>query len=78
MNIIGEGEWFIDVSASGPACKPGTQGTADCTITIGAEDFLKLLENPQAHGMSLYSTGKLQIAGDAMLALQLQKVFSYV
>ena len=44
MNVTGEGEWNIDVTSTGPACKPGT-GEADCTITIASEDFQKLVEN---------------------------------
>jgi putative sterol carrier protein len=76
MNITGEGEWFIDVSATGPSCKAGT-GTADCTITISAEDFQKLVENPQANGMQLFFAGKLKVSGNQMLAMKLQKLFSY-
>jgi putative sterol carrier protein len=76
MNITGEGEWNIDVSATGPSCKPGT-GPADCTITIAAEDFQKLVENPQANGMQLFFAGKLKVAGNQMLAMKLNKLFSY-
>ena len=76
MNITGEGEWFIDVSATGASCKPGT-GTADCTITIASEDFQKLVENPQANGMQLFFAGKLKVAGNQMLAMKMQKLFSY-
>ena len=79
MNITGEGEWYIDVSESGPSCKPGTGdgATADCTITIAAEDFQKLVENPQANGMQLFFAGKLKVTGNQMLAMKLQKLFSY-
>ena len=76
MNITGEGEWFIDVSPTGPVCKAGNE-TADCTITIAAEDFQKLIENPQANGMQLFFAGKLKVAGNQMLAMKLQKLFSY-
>jgi putative sterol carrier protein len=76
MNITGEGEWMIDVSASGPSCKPGN-GPADCTITIAADDFQKLVENPQANGMQLFFAGKLKVAGNQMLAMKLNKLFSY-
>ena len=76
MNVTGEGEWNIDVSSSGPACKEGT-GPADCTITIAAEDFQKLLENPQANGMQLFFAGKLKVAGNQMLAMKLSKLFGY-
>lgn len=76
MNITGEGEWNIDVTSSGPSCTAG-QGPADCTITIAAEDFQKLVENPQANGMQLFFAGKLKVAGNQMLAMKLQKLFSY-
>jgi putative sterol carrier protein len=76
MNITGEGEWNIDVSSTGPSCKAGT-GAADCTITIASEDFQKLAENPQANGMQLFFAGKLKVAGNQMLAMKLQKLFSY-
>src|SRR5579862_3280214 len=78
MNITGPsgGEWSVDVSASGPSCKPGN-GPADCTITIADEDFLKLLENPAAHATQLFFSGKLKVTGNPMLAMKLQKLFAY-
>ena len=78
MNITGEGggEWFIDVSDSGPKAEKGNPGTAACTITISTEDFQKLVENPQANGMQLFFAGKLKVGGDNMLAMKLQKLFS--
>jgi putative sterol carrier protein len=79
MNITGDGggEWFIDASATGPVCKPGTGEAADCTLTIAAEDFQKLVENPQANGMALFFAGKLKVAGNQMLAMKLNKLFGY-
>jgi putative sterol carrier protein len=78
MNISGPtgGEWNIDVSPTGPFCKPGT-GPADCTIGITDEDFQKLVENPQANGMQLFFAGKLKVAGNQMLAMKLNKLFGY-
>jgi len=75
MNITGEGEWFIDVSASGPSCTPGTQA-ADCTITVAGEDLEKMIENPGA-GMTLFFSGKLKVTGNQMLAMKLNKLLSY-
>jgi putative sterol carrier protein len=78
MIITGEGggEWFIDVSDSGPKAEKGNPGTAACTITIASEDFQKLIENPQANGTQLFFTGKLKVAGDTMAAMKLSKLFS--
>jgi putative sterol carrier protein len=77
LNITGPngGEWNIDVSSSGPSCKPGT-GPADCTMTLSDEDFQKLLESPAA-GMQLFFAGKLKVTGNQMLAMKLQKLFAY-
>jgi putative sterol carrier protein len=77
MNITGDGggEWFIDVSASGPKCEQGNPGGADCTITIATEDFQKLYENPQANGLQLFFGGKLKVTGNPMLAQKLGKLF---
>ena len=78
MNITGAtgGERNIDVSSTGPSCKPGNE-PADCTINITDEDFQKLIENPQANGMQLFFSGKLKVTGNPMLAMKLQKLFSY-
>jgi putative sterol carrier protein len=76
MNITGEGAWFIDVSATGPKCVAGEEA-ADCVITIAAEDFQKLVENPQANGMPLFFAGKLKVTGNQMLAMKLNKLFGY-
>jgi putative sterol carrier protein len=76
INITGEGggEWHIDVSDTGPKAVKGTEA-ADVTITIAAEDFQKLVENPQAQGMQLFFAGKLKVAGNQMLAMKLSKLF---
>jgi putative sterol carrier protein len=78
INISGEGggEWYIDASSSGPSAAAGNPGGADCTISMGAEDFQKLYENPQANGMQLFFAGKLKVTGNQMLAMKLQKLFT--
>ena len=77
LNITGEGggEWFIDVSDSGPKVEAGNPGTAECTMTMSSEDFQKIYENPQANGMQLFFAGKLKVSGNQMLAMKLQKLF---
>ena len=76
INVTGEGEWFIDASASGPSCTPGTEA-GDVTVTLDAESFQKLMENPQANAMQLFFGGKLKVAGNQMLAMKLPKIFSF-
>lgn len=78
INVTGDGggEWFIDVSDSGPKAEKGNPGGADCTISLSTEDFQKLHENPQANGMQLFFAGKLKVSGNQMLAMKLQKLFA--
>jgi putative sterol carrier protein len=79
INITGDGggEWFIDVSAeTGVSSSAGNPGNADVTITMASEDFQKLQENPQANGMALFFAGKIKMAGNQLLAMKLNKLFS--
>jgi putative sterol carrier protein len=78
FNVTGEGggEWFIDAGDTGPSCTQGQAPGADVTFKIAAEDFHKLLENPQANGMQLFSAGKFKIAGNQMLAMKLSRIFT--
>ena len=41
------------------------------------DDDDKLVENPQANGMQLFFAGKLKVTGNQMMAMKLQKLFSY-
>jgi len=77
LNIKGAGEWFIDTASESPSCVEGNPGGADCTLTMTASDFQKLHENPQANGMSLYFSKKLDVQGNPMLAMKLARLFSY-
>ena len=71
----GGGEWFINVKDE-PKCVAGNPGGAECTMKLAAEDFQKLMENPQANGMQLFFSGKLKVDGNNMLAMKLQKLFA--
>jgi putative sterol carrier protein len=77
LNIGGDGggEWFLDCSATGPKAEKGSPGGADCTVKIDAENFARLLENPQANGVKLFFTGKLKVEGNPVLATKLLKLF---
>jgi putative sterol carrier protein len=74
MTITGPtgGEWNVDVTSSGPSCKPGS-GPADCTVTISDDDFQTLLEN----ALPFFFSGKLKLTGNQMLATKLPKLFGY-
>lgn len=73
FNVTGDegGNWVIDLKD--PKVEAGTRDDADCTITIGDQDFVSLYQGtvppPQ-----LFMMGKLQISGDIGLAMKLTQV----
>lgn len=74
MNITGAGSWHIDLTSTGPSITPGEK-PADCVVTMAADDFKTLLQNP-ASGTQLYFTGKLKLSGSQTLGFKLPKLFS--
>ena len=64
----------LDLTSTGPTVTAGEK-PADCTVTVAADDFVKLQENPSS-GMQLFFAGKLKISGNQMLGMKLQKLFS--
>lgn len=72
------GDWTIDLTAKGPFCKAGKNGTADCTIAISDVDFRKLAEKPEVNALTLFMSGKLKITGNQGHALKLGKILSLV
>lgn len=48
--------------------------TADCTITISQTDFVKLIKGELNPTLAFWS-GKMQISGSYILAMQMQGVF---
>jgi hypothetical protein len=74
MHITGAGSWHLDLTSSGPLVTPGEK-PAECTVTIAADDFQKLQDNP-ASGVQLFFSGKLKVSGNQLLGVKLQKLFS--
>ena len=67
------GTWRVILGAD-PKCEEG-EGAAQCTITVGDEDFVNIVGgklNPQMAFMS----GKLKVAGDMSLAMKLGTVLN--
>ena len=71
----GGGEWWIDASETGPRSQSGNR-QADVTITMAAEDFQTFYANPQTNAISLFFAGRIQIAGNEMLAKNFVTLFS--
>lgn len=52
----------------------GTSADANVTLTIGDDDLIAMLLG-QLDGMTAFMAGKLQVAGDLMLAQQIGGLF---
>jgi predicted lipid carrier protein YhbT len=65
----GGGTWVVNLK---DAAREG-DGDSDCTISLGAQDFVDLVEG-RANGQQLYFQGRLRIDGNLGLALKLQNL----
>lgn len=79
FNITGEGggQWFLDLSRTGPQIERGAGQRVDCTITLSVANFLTLWSNLYA-GESMYYSGRILISGDEMLAMSLRDVLQRI
>ncbi|MER7486138.1 SCP2 sterol-binding domain-containing protein [Streptomyces sp. NPDC126497] len=75
MNITGDGggQWQVDASPTGPKVIQGSPGGEQAGITMTAQDFQTFHDDPNA-AMPLYFAGKMQVTGDPMQAMKLQKL----
>ncbi len=65
------GTWTVDLTQ--PAVVSGSQGKAQCTITMTSKDFVDMIAeklNPQM----AFLQGRLKVAGDMSLALKLSSI----
>lgn len=72
FDLDGEGIIFINGSTI-PVEISRTDGEADCTIGISAENMLKLLEG-QLNPTVAFTLGKLKVKGSMGLALKLASI----
>ena len=73
FDIEGAGQWLVKVEDGSIDVSEGT-GDADCTISAGEENFMKIV-NGEQNATTAYMTGKLKIKGDMGAAMKLQKLF---
>ena len=75
FNLTGEqgGNWLVNVKNAAEV-RSGVLDSADCTITIADADFVALATG-QLNPMTAFSSGKLKLQGNPMVAMKLQSLF---
>jgi putative sterol carrier protein len=73
FDVDGAGSWLVDVD-EGKVTVTENGGDADCTITVGADNFMKIVNGEQNPTVA-YMSGKLKVSGDLGQAMKLQKLF---
>jgi hypothetical protein len=80
FNVLGDGggAWFVDASPAGPDVSEGDPGRAECILTITAEDFEVLYDDPRNNALPLYFEQRLRVDGNVMLGMRLHRLFELV
>lgn len=65
-----DGSVFIDGKSSPNSVSKGDGKSADCTISVALETFLKMVKG-ELDGTTAFMQGKLRVAGDMGLAMKL-------
>lgn len=75
-NITGEeaGKYALKVANGTCELIPGGVEKPDITFTVSDKDWLAIAEG-KLDAMSAFTTGKLKLAGDMMLAMKIQQLF---
>src|SRR5262245_56751433 len=68
----GGGTWVVDLKEA-VKVSDGPSPKAECTITVGAQDFLDI-NNSKMNPQVAFMSGKLKIKGDMSKAMKLQQV----
>lgn len=72
---ISDRVWNLDLFQAKPKIVRGAHSNPDCTITMTAENFEKMIRQQLNIPMAIV-TGKIRISGDKTLALKLGKLFA--
>lgn len=68
------GQWYLDLKhGKGEAGKGSAPVTANCTMTLSSDDFVKMFAG-KLNPTSAFMSGKLKIKGELPLAMKLEKL----
>jgi len=68
------GQWYAEIKDAHCQVTEGTSSSANITVTISDENFVKLITG-KLDGTMAFMTGKLKLKGDMGLAMRLSGLF---
>lgn len=71
LDVAGVGSWAIDLSVDPPTVAPGKHPDPKCKIEISEADLRTIYTFPIA-SVKLFTTGRVRVVGNPMLALNLR------
>lgn len=76
FDITGDqgGQWYMVIKDAQCLVSPGNATGANITVTMGDENFVKLITG-RLDGTMAFMTGKLKLKGDMALAMRLSNLF---
>jgi putative sterol carrier protein len=70
----GGGKWHAEIADGKCSVKDGAHASPNITITVGAKDWLDIV-NGKLDGQMAFMSGKLKVKGDMSLAMKLKTLF---
>ena len=67
-------DWVITIRDGACETRPGTQENTNLTITVGGEDYQRLISG-DLKPMTAFMQGKLKVSGDVTLAMNMTSYF---
>jgi putative sterol carrier protein len=76
FDITGEGggKWYAAITNGDLSVVEGEHASPNLTVTMTAQDYIDMAAG-KLNGMVAFSTGKLKIKGDMLLAMKMQTIF---
>jgi putative sterol carrier protein len=77
FNLTGDegGVWTLDLTRESDHVSEGESDSADCTITMTAEDFVEMWEG-RLNPVTAFMANKISVLGNMGLAMKLQDIIA--
>jgi len=70
----GGGKWYAAITNGDLSVVEGQHASPNLTVTMAAPDYIEMAAG-KLNGMMAFSTGKLKVKGDMLLAMKMPTIF---